>query len=97
MVCLSQNALIHLDRGGLVRLSEADGAGTVVTCREGALWITHDNDRRDIVVGAGETYAVEHPGLTVVCAIAGPAVLTVGRPVAVAIPAVAPIVTRNAA
>ncbi|MCZ0732861.1 DUF2917 domain-containing protein [Phreatobacter sp. AB_2022a] len=82
MVCLSNNALIHLQRGGLVRLGERGDAGTIVSCLDGALWITHDNDRRDIVLMAGESYAVESPGLTVVCAIAGPAVLTVGNPVA---------------
>lgn len=96
MVCLSNNALIHLERGGLVRLSERDGAATVVNCLDGALWITHDNDQRDIVLEAGESHVVASPGLTVVCAIAGPAVLTVGNPVA-ALAAVSDITRRKAA
>lgn len=81
MVCLSRGPLIHLARGGLVRLD--DGAGSSVACVEGAVWITQDHDRRDIVLTGGESHVVECPGLTVVCAIAGPAVLTIGRPVAV--------------
>ncbi|QCI66999.1 DUF2917 domain-containing protein [Phreatobacter stygius] len=81
MVCLSNDALIHLERGGLVRLG--DSAGATVACLEGAVWITQDNDRRDIVLTGGDSYVVESSGLTVVCAIAGPASLTVGKPVVV--------------
>ncbi|MBN8943075.1 MAG: DUF2917 domain-containing protein [Rhizobiales bacterium] len=79
MVCLSNDPVIHLERGGLIRLD--DGVGSSVACIEGAVWITQDYDRRDIVLTAGETYVVECPGLTVVCAIAGPAALTIGQPV----------------
>lgn len=93
MVCLSNDPLIHLLRGGLVRLG--DGAGSSVACIEGAVWITQDHDRRDIVLTEGESYVVECPGLTVVCAIAGPAVLTIGRPV-VAEPALAETLGQRA-
>jgi hypothetical protein len=38
-----------------------DVAGVQVTCNEGCLWITLDNDPRDIVLQAGEIYVTtEH-------------------------------------
>lgn len=94
MVCLSHDPLIHLERGGLVRLD--DGAGASVVCVAGEVWITQDHDRRDIVLTERESYVVECPGLTVVCAIAGPAALTIGRPV-VAEPALAEALGQRAA
>lgn len=36
--------------------SVADAAGLKMTCREGSLWITLDNDTRDIVLSAGESF-----------------------------------------
>lgn len=36
--------------------SVADAAGLLLTCREGSLWITLDNDTRDIVLSAGERF-----------------------------------------
>lgn len=41
--------------------SVADAAGLLMTCREGSLWITLDNDTRDIVLSAGERFlATQH-------------------------------------
>lgn len=37
----------------------ADAAGVRVRCDEGALWITLDNDPRDIVLRAGEVFATD--------------------------------------
>jgi hypothetical protein len=38
-----------------------DISGTQVTCRRGSLWITLDNDPRDIVLEAGESFfSTEH-------------------------------------
>lgn len=36
--------------------SVADAAGLQMTCREGSLWITLDNDTRDIVLSAGQSF-----------------------------------------
>jgi Protein of unknown function (DUF2917) len=79
MVCLSNDALVHLERGGLMRLSHS--LGSAVHCLEGVVWITQDNDPRDIVLNDGESFVVDGEGLTLVCAIAGPAMVTVGEPV----------------
>ncbi|MDO9360296.1 MAG: DUF2917 domain-containing protein [Polaromonas sp.] len=41
--------------------SVADAAGLQMTCREGSLWITLDNDTRDIVLSPGESFSTaEH-------------------------------------
>jgi hypothetical protein len=38
-----------------------DISGTQLTCRRGSLWITLDNDPRDIVLEAGESFfSTEH-------------------------------------
>lgn len=48
---LQHRALYRVDDASQVRFS----------CREGALWITLDNDERDIVIEAGEEFATgEH-------------------------------------
>ena len=31
-----------------------------VHCREGEAWITHDGDRRDVILQARESYTVDH-------------------------------------
>jgi hypothetical protein len=54
-----------------------DGEGLLVTCVRGVLWITQSNDTDDIVVGAGESFALDRPGLAIVSAPIGPADLTV--------------------
>lgn len=41
--------------------SVPDAAGVQIACREGSLWITLDNDPRDIVLNAGESFVgTEH-------------------------------------
>jgi hypothetical protein len=35
-----------------------DARGRTLCCLAGRLWITHDHDRRDVVVDAGESYYV---------------------------------------
>ena len=46
----------------------------------GALWITQSNDPRDIVIKGGESFVLDRPGLALVCAAAGPAVVAVDVP-----------------
>ncbi len=36
-----------------------DAAGVQVTCHEGCLWLTLDNDPRDIILAAGESYETD--------------------------------------
>lgn len=45
---------LRLDRRRLFEIPDAHGMK--LTCREGCLWITLDNDLRDIVLEPGETF-----------------------------------------
>lgn len=61
------NMVIHdsalvLDRRQTVEL--IDAAGVTAALLKGCLWITMDGDRRDIVLGAGESWTVERNGRT---------------------------------
>lgn len=78
MLCFPDTASLLLPRGGVIRLTDA--AGTRVTCRSGAAWITLDDDRRDIVLEAGDQFVIDRAGLTLVCALAGPAAIEVTEP-----------------
>ena len=54
-----------------LRLREA--AGSTVCAVEGALWITEENQPRDIVLEAGKCYRLRHAGLAIVNALGGEA------------------------
>lgn len=43
-----------------------DIRGTTLRVTRGAVWITQQNDTRDVVLGAGEMWTVERDGLTIV-------------------------------
>jgi hypothetical protein len=66
---------IRLNTGQLLDIS--DGEGFTVECLEGAVWITQSNDPRDIVLNAGQSFVLDKPGLALVCAAAGPALVAV--------------------
>jgi hypothetical protein len=51
---LEQHELLHLPRA----------RGTVVRVNRGVVWLTEHRDPRDIVLSAGDTWMVEHGGLT---------------------------------
>jgi hypothetical protein len=61
------NAITTLDKGAFLALP-AD-AGATVTCLNGALWITHDNQPVDIVISAGESYTRCHESRMLVFAL----------------------------
>jgi len=66
-------------RSGAVRLGPnqtlkvLDGAGSTVCAVEGAIWITEENQARDIVLEAGGCYQLRHAGVAVVNSLAGEA------------------------
>ncbi|HSV21391.1 MAG TPA: DUF2917 domain-containing protein [Xanthobacteraceae bacterium] len=66
---------VRLNTGELLDIN--DGEGFVIKCLDGAVWITQSNDPRDIVLGAAESFMLDKPGLALVCAAAGPAVIAV--------------------
>ncbi len=58
-------------------LGITDGAGREVKCLRGTLWITQEGDREDRVIGSGEAVVLNRPGLSLVTALRGPALLVV--------------------
>jgi Protein of unknown function (DUF2917) len=66
---------IPLNTGQLLDIN--DGEGLTVECLEGAVWITQSNDPRDTVLNAGQSFVLDRPGLALVCAASGPAMVAV--------------------
>lgn len=70
-------------KNGEIRLSPnetmrvRDGAGRTVCAVEGAVWITEENDPRDIVLEAGECYRLKHDGVAILNSLSGEAAVHV--------------------
>ncbi len=58
-LCLRPNQLLKV-RGGI---------GHVVVCHGGSLWVTQHRDGRDVVLRAGESFALDRRGLVLVQAL----------------------------
>jgi Protein of unknown function (DUF2917) len=56
-----------------------DGAGLEVKCLRGTLWITQDGDREDRIIDRSDSYVLDRPGLSLVNALLGPALVIVHR------------------
>ena len=54
-----------------------DGTGLEVKSLGGDLWITQAGDPEDNIVHAGHSFVLDRPGLTLVTALLGPAMLIV--------------------
>jgi hypothetical protein len=74
----ADHLLQRLGTGKLIGIDH--GQGSRVECVEGAVWITQSNDPRDIVIKGEESFVLDRPGLALVCAAAGPAVVAVDVP-----------------
>ena len=59
---------LRLARGQTLKLT--DSAGSTICAREGTVWITEENSRKDVVLEPGYCFLVERPGLTLVQAFA---------------------------
>jgi hypothetical protein len=91
MLCNGYDKVLELADGDLVEVHDGHGATLRVT--KGALWITQEHDRRDIVLRAGDVWTVERQGLTllqaqgatVLCAVGTDAVFARpgGRPIGI--------------
>jgi hypothetical protein len=66
---------VHLEARELLPIE--DGAGLEVKCLRGNLWITQAGDTEDNIVHGGESFVLDRPGLTLVTALLGPALLIV--------------------
>lgn len=75
-------------------LTVADGKGTCITSRRGAVWITQDNDLRDVVLSSGECFMLDHPALAIVQAF-DTAEILVKPPAAPALPAPPPNLSQR--
>ena len=63
MACDGYTRIWDLAAGELVQL---DGArGTTLRVTRGTLWVTLEDDVRDIVLSAGDTFTVDRGGLTI--------------------------------
>ncbi len=65
---------VHLGDGQTLRVM--DGAGTTVMCKEGTVWVTEENQQRDVVLEAGACVRLKRAGLTLIQALS-PATLTI--------------------
>jgi hypothetical protein len=69
-------------RSGAVRLGPnqtlkvLDGAGSTVCAVEGSIWITEENQPRDIVLEAGGCYQLQYPGIALVNSLSGEAAVS---------------------
>ena len=65
--------------GGAVRLAAnqtlrlRDSAGSTVCAVEGSVWITEENQARDIVLAPGSCYRLKHAGLAIINSLGGAA------------------------
>jgi DUF2917 family protein len=57
------SSTVELRRGRLIRVS---GLGRTVHAHSGRVWITEENSERDVVLEAGQSFRLVHPGLAIV-------------------------------
>jgi hypothetical protein len=77
MQLLLGQSSVNLDRDQLIAVR--DGKGARVTCLAGSLWVTQEDAGEDLVLEAGRSAVIEHPGLTLIMAL-GPASVRVSDP-----------------
>lgn len=68
---------LHLAQGNLLRIE--DGRGVLVAVADGEIWLTEENDLRDIVLGRGESFRLEQHGLALLYALR-PTSMTLAAP-----------------
>ncbi len=79
MVCDGYTKVWDLVPDELVRL---DGArGTTLRITRGVVWITLENDTRDVILTAGDVFTIDRGGLTLVEAQGRSTVCVMGRPI----------------
>ena len=61
------DAAIHLRKGEMHRIHKARGQR--IEALSGSLWVTMDNDLRDIMIGTGEAFALDSERETLVSAL----------------------------
>ena len=64
MVSHSHASVTHLKGGETLRIR--DGCGQVVSVFDGLLWLTQENDGRDLFLSRGESFTLDRDGLALV-------------------------------
>jgi hypothetical protein len=67
MIVDTKRVVIELEYRAFVPLTDA--LGTRISCLSGRIWITQHGSRDDIVLEAGESGEISHPGLAMVQAL----------------------------
>lgn len=57
--------------------------GSKILCHAGAVWITLDRDRRDVLLETGDAFEIDKPGVTLINALRGAPItmITIEEPV----------------
>lgn len=66
-----QSGGVRLNPGQLLKV--LDGAGHTVRALEGSIWITEENQLRDVVLESGDSYRLHQHGTAIVYALGGSA------------------------
>jgi hypothetical protein len=69
-----ENGAVNLSPNQTVRVRDA--AGTTVCAVEGAVWITEENQPKDIVLEKGACYRLKNRGLAILNALGGRAAVS---------------------
>ena len=77
MACLRSGTLVDLALRESIVLTDIEGV--TLRVNRGTVWITLENDTRDIVLRAGDTWQVERPGRTIIAAQSRAVLWAVGR------------------
>ncbi len=59
---------LQIARGQTLKIRDA--VGSTICAREGTVWITEENSRKDVVLEPGSCFRLDRPGLTLVQAFA---------------------------
>ena len=59
-----QPGALRLAPGQTLRVTDAQGS--TICCSEGSVWITEENQPKDVVLEAGACYELRRPGLALV-------------------------------
>ena len=62
------SGVLRLAKGQTLKI--LDAMGSTISAREGTVWITEENSRKDVVLSPGASFRVGQPGLTIVQAFA---------------------------
>lgn len=58
------NGAVSLARGQTLKVH--DGAGSILCARQGSVWVTEENSRKDVVLEPGACFRLQRRGLTLI-------------------------------